>query len=63
MRCGAEWQYIYLTINEIMKDLRIVPCLTAVSAKSKSEISSSADRKKNLLVYIEEKGSNVSYTE
>lgn len=60
MRCGAEWQYIYLTTNEIMKDLSIVPCLTAVSAESESEISNSADRKKNLLVYIEE-GSNICY--
>lgn len=43
-----------------MKDLSIVPCLTAVSAESESEISNSADRKKNLLVYIEE-GSNICY--
>lgn len=62
MRCGAEWQYIYVTINEIIKDLRTVPCLTAVSAESKSEISNSAARKKNLLVYRRlvgrEEGSN-----
>lgn len=32
-RCGAEWQNNYLTIIEIVKDLRIVPCLTAVSAE------------------------------
>lgn len=44
-----------------MKDLRIVLCLTPVSAENKSEISSSADRKKNLLVYIEEEGSNRCY--
>lgn len=44
-----------------MKDLRIVPCLTAVSAESKTEISNSADRKKNILVYIEEEGSNICY--
>lgn len=61
MRCGAEWQYIYLTINKIMKDLRIVPCLTAVSAESKSEIFNSASRKKNLLVYIDEEGTNICY--
>lgn len=44
-----------------MKDLRIVPWLTAVSAESKSEISNSSDRKKNILVYVEEEGSNIYY--
>lgn len=52
VRCEAEWQYIYLTIIEIVKDLRIVPFLTAVSAEREREIPYSiARRKKSLGIY------------
>lgn len=33
VRCGAERQNMSLTITEIAKDLRTVPCLTAMSAE------------------------------
>lgn len=58
-RCEAEWQYIYLTIIEIVKDLRIVPFITAVSAEREREIPYSIARRKNLLGYTGEKGSNI----
>lgn len=55
MRGGAEWLNIYLTVTEIVKDLRIAPGLTAASSERERETLYSVARKKSLLGYIGER--------